>query len=122
MRGIAIDNSSRDLTPGSTVDAAPATCPPPAKRVLWDVMLKVGPDTQHERMRNGALTQRTPRVWSVPKQEIIIDAIGNGTEGVEVGVHRGRSVGGVTDTVDLDPSAQTPPTTTQVMESIIKWY
>jgi len=52
-------------------------------------------------------------------QKIIGCAINKGAEGVEVGVHRGLLVDGVSDTADFGPSASNPFCTGIFVESII---
>jgi hypothetical protein len=52
-------------------------------------------------------------------QKVIGCAINEGAEGVEVGVHRGLLVDGVSDTADFGPSASNPFCTAIFVESII---
>jgi hypothetical protein len=63
---------------------------------------------------------RTPTgVPSLLWQKVVGCAINDGAEGVEVGVHRGLLVDGVSDTADFGPSASHPFRSNMFVASII---
>jgi hypothetical protein len=78
----------------------------------------------HDRLRDAErddlrVCDALPGVPRLLRQEIVSRAVNDGTESVEVGVHRGLQVDGALDTADFGLSAQNPSNTAQAVESTI---
>ncbi len=71
------------------------------------------------RETSTGIGDRSTRIGRAAGKKVISRAIDRDAEGVEVGVHRGLSAGGVFNTVDFDPSASNPGSTAISVESLI---